>query len=173
LRSPPTVLKDDGWVWQPGVARRPDAGLVRVELGDPARCARCLAGQGCGAGPFLRLFRRASTSSIELQYDDDVVDGSRVWLGIDAQWLLKAAAAVYLMPLVALITVLGLFEWLLPGREWLALGLGLSAAGSVLALASRPQVWLGPPPLNLELADPGVEFGCTGKHVQTSCGDRG
>ncbi|NHA15257.1 SoxR reducing system RseC family protein [Thioalkalivibrio sp. XN279] len=91
-------------------------------------CARCAAGRGCGGGVLGKLLGdrlhqvRAATGAVP------VTPGDRVLIGLSEDAVLRAAAAVYLVPLLAALAggvALGL---VLPGGELGAVagaGLGL------------------------------------------------
>mgnify|MGYP001116260144 FL=1 len=91
-------------------------------------CARCAAGRGCGGGVLGKLLGdrlhqvRAATGAVP------VATGDRVLIGLSEDAVLRAAAAVYLVPLLmALAGAVGL-GLILPGGE-----LG-AVAGAALGL---------------------------------------
>lgn len=92
-----------GVVWQIGRVVQGDDGAVRVEFRDPADCRRCTSGKGCGAGQFARLFGRGPPVQLTVPAADALPLGALVRVGIDSRWLLLAAAASYLLPVLAFI----------------------------------------------------------------------
>lgn len=92
-------------------------------------CARCAEGRGCGGGVLARLLGdrlhkiRAATGAVA------VVPGDQVLIGLGEDVVLRAAAAVYLVPLVlALAGALGASA-LLGGGDLAAVA---GAAGGLL-----------------------------------------
>jgi sigma-E factor negative regulatory protein RseC len=93
-------------------------------------CARCAEGRGCGGGVLGRLLGdrlhkvRAAKGSV------DVVPGDRVLIGLAEEAVLKAAAAVYLLPLLLALGGGVLGAYLTGGRDFAAV------LGAVLGLAA-------------------------------------
>jgi sigma-E factor negative regulatory protein RseC len=113
------VLEVDGdWAWV--VCRR------QVE------CQRCAEGRGCGGGIIGRMLGdrlhkvRAATGAVE------VTPGDQVLIGLGEDAVLRAAAAVYLVPLLAALAG-GVLATGLAGGGDLAAVLG-AAAGLLLGL---------------------------------------
>lgn len=109
----------DGWAW--------------VACRRQVECARCAEGRGCGGGVLGKLLGdrlhkvRAATGSVA------VAPGDQVLIGLGEDAVLRAAAAVYLVPLllalaggVAAVTLAGGGDLaaLLGAVAGLALGLG-------------------------------------------------
>lgn len=93
-------------------------------------CARCAEGRGCGGGVLGRLLGdrlhkvRAATGTVAVSPGDQVVIG----LGEDA--VLRAAAAVYLLPLLLALAGAAIAAMLSGGGDFTAMGgaaLGLLA----------------------------------------------
>lgn len=80
-------------------------------------CARCAAGRGCGGGVLGKLLGdrlhqvRAATGAVP------VAAGDRVLIGLSEDAVLRAAAAVYLVPLLAALAGAVALGLLLPGGE--------------------------------------------------------
>ena len=95
-------------------------------------CARCAAGRGCGGGVLAKLLGdrlhkvRAATGSVA------VVPGDQVLIGLGEDVVLRAAAAVYLVPLLLALAGGVAAATLAGGGDLVAL-LG-AAAGLVLGL---------------------------------------
>ncbi|NGX16749.1 SoxR reducing system RseC family protein [Wenzhouxiangella sp. XN24] len=113
------VLEVDGdWAW--------------VACRRQVECPRCAEGRGCGGGVLGKLLGdrlhkvRAATGSVAVEPGDQVLIG----LGEDA--VLRAAAAVYLVPLVAALAV-GATAATITGGGDLAAIAG-AAAGLILGL---------------------------------------
>lgn len=90
-------------VWQIGRVVQGDHGEILIEFRDPAACRRCKSGKGCGAGQFARLFGRGRPVRFTAPGADALPLGTLVRVGIDARWLMLAAAASYLVPVLAFI----------------------------------------------------------------------
>lgn len=75
-------------------------GIADVRLGGTAGCARCDAGEGCGAGVFGRLLKRRPVT-VSLDNTVDAVLGQPVMVGIPEAIFLRLAARLYLYPLMA------------------------------------------------------------------------
>jgi len=91
-------------------------------------CARCAEGRGCGGGVLGKLLGdrlhqvRAATGAVP------VATGDRVLIGLSEDAVLRAAAAVYLVPLLAALAGAVGLGLVLPGGE-----LG-AVAGAALGL---------------------------------------
>lgn len=98
----------EGWAW--------------VACRRQVECARCAEGRGCGGGVLGRLLGdrlhkvRAATGSVAVRPGDQVVIG----LGEDA--VLRAAAAVYLLPLVLALAGAAVGAWWFGGGDLAAVG---------------------------------------------------
>ena len=94
-------------------------------------CARCAEGRGCGGGVLGRLLGdrlhkvRAATGSVEVQ------PGDQVLIGLAEDAVLRAAAAVYLVPLL-LALVFGAMAATLIGGELVVIA--AAVAGFLLGL---------------------------------------
>jgi sigma-E factor negative regulatory protein RseC len=75
-------------------------GMAEIRLGGVTGCARCDAGQGCGAGVFGRLLKRRPVT-ISLDNTVNAAHGQPVMVGIPESLFLRFAARLYLYPLLA------------------------------------------------------------------------
>jgi sigma-E factor negative regulatory protein RseC len=109
---------EGGWAWV----------ACRRQL----ECARCAEGRGCGGGVLGRLLCdrlhkvRAATGSVV------VAPGDQVIIGLGEDVVMRAAAVVYLVPLLAALAG-ALATWRLGGGGDLAAVIG-AGAGFVLGL---------------------------------------
>lgn len=95
-------------------------------------CARCAEGRGCGGGLLGRLLGNRLHKVRAVTRELPVSPGDRVLIGLDEDAVLRAAAAVYLAPLLGalgggLAAAAGL-----PGSE--AAAVAAAAAGLLLGL---------------------------------------
>jgi len=114
-------------VWQIGQVVPGDDDRLRIEFADPSVCSRCRSGNGCGAGQFARLFGRGRAVRLAAPAEVELQVGNRVRVGIDARWLLIAAGAAYLVPLIALLGAMVLIGPVAGGSDAVVLGAGLAA----------------------------------------------
>mgnify|MGYP001103104438 CR=1 FL=1 len=134
-------------------------GLAWVQPKGSSGCARCDAGEGCGAGLWQRAFglrpRQIVLPDSQLQVGDQLL------LSITEGALLSSAAMLYLLPLVTLIAgaligsylgaadggewqvllgaTLGLISGLLLARGWAATGRGQLTPGVARAIPVVPR----------------------------------
>jgi len=138
------AARDDDIVWLRARIVRDAEGGAWLEFPDPAACERCARGAGCGAAPFVRLFRAGGIAHLPLAPETTAVPGQRVDVGLDRRWLLLGATSLYLLPL-ALFLVGTVAFGLAGGGDVAALFGGL--AGAVLALLAirrLPPHWRRP-----------------------------
>lgn len=130
-------------VWQLGEVIEVDGATARIRLSPVSSCEQCLAGRGCGAGVFSRLFARRS---VELKTANaiGVVAGQTVLVGVAGAALAVAAARLYGAPLLGFVVGVLACAWWLPQDgstggldDALALAAGLTAAGVSFILAAR------------------------------------
>lgn len=130
-------------IWQLGEVVAANRAVARVRLSPVSSCEQCLAGRGCGAGVFSRLFARRS---VDLKTSNTIgaVPGQRVLVGVAGTALAMAAARLYGIPLLGFIAgVLVSAWWLRQGgtvhawEDTLALAAGLAVAGVSFALVAR------------------------------------
>ncbi|MDX1625697.1 MAG: SoxR reducing system RseC family protein [Wenzhouxiangellaceae bacterium] len=146
------------YAWQPARLDRGADGRARLVFDDPADCARCRSGTGCGAATLGRLFGRRAVS-IPAPAHVDWPDGTRVRVGVPARLLLTLAVGQYLLPLLAFLAGV-LVAGPIGGGDAVALALGL-AAGTV-ALAGFRRLAPGRAEPRVELAAPGCSLETTG-----------
>jgi sigma-E factor negative regulatory protein RseC len=108
----------------------PERALVRVSTA-PA-CARCAAGQGCGAGLFER--RQAAELAVRVAPNLALRPGDRVRLELAPERLLAVAGLAYGLPLAGLVAGALAAGGAAPGHELAAVigALGGLAAGVLL-----------------------------------------
>lgn len=88
-------------LWQNAtVVSSPDGGL-NLEF-EPAGCSRCDAGNGCGAGVFVRLFTRRRIR-LPLPAGCPARPGEPVRVGMPAALLNRIALRLYALPLAAFV----------------------------------------------------------------------
>ncbi len=161
MPAPP--MNDSDLIWQTGTVRKNDARAWLV-FDDPGACSRCSAGTGCGAALFSRLFSRSGSTSIPLRGPARVHHGQRVRAGLSPHWLMMAAAALYLLPVIAFLAGALAADAMWPRDDLAALGVGtLFAALAVWStrrrLRSRPA-----PGLKLVELAPALESGGARDH---------
>jgi len=158
LQSP----DDLGLIWQRAIVGRDAAGKSWLEFPGTRDCARCLAGKGCGAGLFSRLFGERR-HVLQLTLPEQLRSGAPVKVGIDAQSLMRVAALMYLLPVLAFIAgaAAAHFQW--PGHDGAGLLAGLGLAGLAWLLVARRY---GPRGLScIKVMSEGLESGACGNHL--------
>lgn len=115
-------------------------GAVTVVAGAKQGCPTCAQGRGCAGGVLGRLAnrkqRRVRAANPQKM---DVSAGDLVLIGLDESALVRGAALVYLMPLLALIVAAGVAQLLGAGEGVTTLvgGLALVAGFAVAAATQR------------------------------------
>jgi len=151
-------------IWQTGVVKT-RAGRAWLEFDDPGACGRCSRGRGCGAALFSRLFSRPPTV-IALDDADLRTAGKRVRAGLSAHWVMLAAAALYLVPVIAFLAGALAADTIWPRDDLAALCGGLLAGfGAVGAIRKRLRC-TRPPRLELVELDAGLESRAGGDHLR-------
>lgn len=135
-------------IWQVGVVRREPDGRAWLEFSDPGACARCSQGSGCGAALFSRLFARPETR-IPLPDDDARPPGQLIRAGLDPRWLVLAAVAAYLLPVLAFVLGAVAADGIWPRNDLAALFTGTVVSLSAVILLRRSLRMPGQPPLVL------------------------
>ncbi|MCA1779334.1 MAG: SoxR reducing system RseC family protein [Xanthomonadaceae bacterium] len=153
-------------IWQQAVVRRDCVGKSWLEFPEAGNCARCLAGKGCGAGLFSRLFG-ARRQILPLTLSTQFRSGQSVQAGIDARTLLRVAAVLYLLPVLAFIAGAGAAHLRWPGHDSVGLLAGVGLAGLVWLLGSRRQVRGGL--ARIKVRAKGLESWAIGNHLN-GCG---
>ncbi|MGY6553210.1 MAG: SoxR reducing system RseC family protein [Wenzhouxiangella sp.] len=116
-----------------------DAGQVQVRLQALQHCQRCLRGEGCGAGVFSRLFAPRS-SELWLCSTGVWQPGQRLRIGLAEPELMRLAALLYGVPLLAFILAAALAATFFdePGfSDLAALSGGLLAGGLAFLLVGK------------------------------------
>jgi sigma-E factor negative regulatory protein RseC len=85
---------------QQGRVDRVDGGMAWVQVGGRSGCEACDAGQGCGAGVFVRLLD-SREARIRVENTLAAVPGDPVLLGLSEQSYLALVLRLYGLPLVA------------------------------------------------------------------------
>lgn len=152
-------------IWQYGVVRS-RAGYSWLEFEDPGDCNRCRQGRGCGAALFSRLFRQPSVTLPLPREHGGLKPGQRVRLGVNPRWLLMAAAAVYLLPVLGFLAGCVAADAIWPRDDAAALGGGLLALLSIVAIRARLR-GRGAPQPELVLIDGPLESRAAQNHLSS------
>ena len=150
-------------IWQTGVVRSRD-GRAWLEFDDPGACSRCESGKGCGAALFSRLFSQPA-AVIPLGDADNPPVGRRVRAGLNPRWLMRAAAAFYLLPVAAFLAGCLGAHAIWPDNDLAALSGGTLVAALVIRVARERLRRAGPPGLELIEIDSGLESRGIGGHL--------
>lgn len=136
-----------GIIWQVATVVDASPGRLRLAFDPLSNCARCLRGEGCGAGVFSRLFSRRQ-AVISLEHRNVFRVGQKLRVGVLGSQLLFGALFLYGLPVVAFVLGAVLGHELAndgPVRDLVSLIGGLILAGSVLLLCrQRPLHGLNP-----------------------------
>lgn len=162
-------MKDADLIWQIAVVRRDESGSRWLEFDDPGGCGKCSSGTGCGAALFSRLFARPD-ARVPMPGENDMAPDRLVRVGLDPRWLVLAAAATYLLPVIAFVAGALCADRLLPGSDPAALVSGVGFALLAALLARGPMKLVGTPGLVLVELNQGP--GTEGRRLETE-GDRG
>lgn len=157
-------MKDAGLIWQIAVVRRDKAGSGWLEFDDPGGCTKCSSGTGCGAALFSRLFARPDVR-VPMPDGKDMPAGRLVRVGLDPRWLVLAAAATYLLPVIAFVGGALCADRLLPGSDPAALASGVAFALLAALLARGPMKLIGRPGLVLVELKESLESTGHGGHL--------
>ena len=144
-------------IWQQGRVVSVDSGQARILLEPVNHCARCMSGQGCGAGVFSRLFARRS---VELALPDrlGLEPGMGVQVGVSSAALAGACLRVYGLPLAGFVAgIMGVHGLMpdVPARDLLGLAAGFGL-GLLLLVRTRGLALAGLEPI---LRKPGPACG--------------
>jgi len=128
-------------VWQLAEVVEDDQGSRWARFSSLTACERCLAGEGCGAGVFSRLFSRHQ-ARLPLPPDSRLRPGQRIRVGISTSELLLMAFLLYGLPLIGFFIGAAVFHVMFPDHAWrdLAALLGGLLAGALSFLPAR-QGW--------------------------------
>lgn len=97
-----------------GTVSRVEDGYAWVETERRSSCSSCGARSGCGTAVLARVLGRRQPK-VRAINRIGARAGDRVVLGLAEQALLQGSAAVYLVPLVSMLVLAGLGEWLASG----------------------------------------------------------
>jgi sigma-E factor negative regulatory protein RseC len=86
-------------LWQTATVVSSSPGRVRLRFDPLSRCARCMRGEGCGAGVFAQLFARRS-STLDLDTRECWSPGQVVRVGMRADAISRGALLLYGLPLL-------------------------------------------------------------------------
>lgn len=156
-------MKDAELIWQTAVVRCDDAGRYWLEFSDPRGCSRCSSGTGCGAALFSRLFARPDTR-LPMPGEQSIPADRLVRVGLDPRWLMLAAAAAYLLPVIAFVAGAVFADQVLPGSDPAALFSGVALALVAGLLARFPLKFISRPRLRLVELHAGLESASHGGH---------
>jgi len=121
-----SVELSEDYLWQLGRVATVTETHTTIEFDSTEQCARCLSGQGCGAGVFAKLFARKG-AVLSLSGVGGFHPGQMVQVGVLPGAILRASMAVYAWPL-------GLFLAVLVGGHY-GLSIGQTAFGELGLLA--------------------------------------
>lgn len=141
-------MKDADLIWQIAVVRRDEAGSGWLEFDDPGGCSKCSSGTGCGAALFSRLFSRPA-APVPMPREKGIPAGRLVRVGLEPRWLVLAAAATYLLPVIGFVAGALSAERILPGSDPAALVFGVAVAVLAALLARGQMKRIGRPGLVL------------------------
>lgn len=110
-------------------------GLARVRVDQPAACARCAAGRGCGAGLFAR--QRAGEVIEARVVSDGLKEGMAVDILLDEGGLWRAALLAYGYPLLGALGGAGVGSF--AGDSGVAAGALAGIAAGLLVSRARLQ----------------------------------
>lgn len=111
-----------------------DGGMAWVRVGSRSGCEACDAGQGCGAGVFVRLLD-SREARVRIENTLDCAPGDPVLLGLPERSYLALVLRLYGLPLAAGLLA-GSLVFLLAGELGGLEGLGLDAALGIAAFAA-------------------------------------
>jgi len=112
--------------------------VATVEVRAPIACQRCAAGKGCGAGIF-QTSDQPREIQVRIPVGLSVRLGDTIELTIGRKFLLRAAMLAYGLPLMTMMSFLGL-AWILPGNPGDGTGIVIAASGLVVGLVIGRQI---------------------------------
>jgi len=134
LDNPATAVSG-AYLWQMGRVHAVGQNQAQIKFDATTTCQQCLAGKGCGAGVFSKLFNNKG-AILTVPSSPTLQVGQPVRVGVLPRDLLKGSLCLYAWPLLVFLVTLvvggivfqptdhGVAEWLLLG---VALGLGALA----------------------------------------------
>jgi sigma-E factor negative regulatory protein RseC len=132
-------------LWQAATVVSASTGRVRVRFEPLSQCARCLRGDGCGAGVFAQLFTRRSTT-VDLETRENWSPGQIVRVGVRAEALWQGALLLYGLPLLGFLLGAIVGQQISPGGvpadvSALLLGLVLAVSLARMSRSLRARRW--------------------------------
>lgn len=106
---------------------------IRILVERSSSCGSCQARAACGQG-LSEALRPGRSHELQVQCDLPVAVGDQVVVGVAANWIVRGAMLVYLLPLLALLAGAILAERSGLGEGWSILLALLGFAGTVLGL---------------------------------------
>jgi len=158
-------MKNADLIWQTAIVRQGDEGHW-LEFSDLRACSRCSRGTGCGAALFSRLFARPDTR-LRMPGDCEIPADRVVRVGLDPRWLVLAAAATYLVPVLSFVAGAVLGDMLRPESDPVALTTGLSFALAAVLLLRYPLNVIAQPRLQLVDLHQGLESADASDHFSS------
>jgi len=156
-------------IWQIAVVRLDEDGSRWLEFNDPGSCHKCSRGTGCGAALFSRLFARPD-ARVPMPGEKNIPVDRMVRVGLDPRWLMVAAAATYLLPVIAFITGAVFSDQVWPGSDPAALISGTAFALLAAWIARHPLKLIGRPGLELVEMHQSLESGGDSDHFSSGQG---
>jgi len=132
-------------LWQSATVVASSPGRVRLRFEPLSQCARCMRGEGCGAGVFAQLFTRRATT-LDLETREHWSPGQAVRVGVRADALSQGALLLYGLPLLGFLLGAIAGHRISPGSVLadaaaLVLGLILAVALARLSRTLRARRW--------------------------------
>lgn len=128
-------------LWQIAEVIVDRSGRPALRLRPASACARCRAGNGCGAGVFSSLFGRKSLI-VPAPPDWRLAPGQWLRVGVRADSLVWAAARIYGLPVMAFVAGAWLAEQWVAGSPATALVADLAALASGLLVGGAVFAWM-------------------------------
>lgn len=117
------------------VVTRTEEGHAFVKVSEnPGGCGRCHEEGGCSTGVLTQIFKRQSCREFRLPNDIGARQGDRVLVSLEDGATLKAALAVYMLPVVCVLAGAWIGTWLDGGRGSDLMATVGACAGFVVSL---------------------------------------
>lgn len=119
-----------------GVITQVQEGAIQVSTKVANTCGSCQQNQHCGTG-LLAKWLAPKPEDLRLECQESVAVGQEVVLGVEEGILLKAAALIYMVPLLVLVIAAALMSYvsgyLNLQSEWLVIAVSFAAMASTFA----------------------------------------